>query len=68
MVGKIVNHNVKKFNRALEKGYFLFGGSTIVMLFKEGMIEIDEDILSNSEKGIETKVKALETIGRRSGK
>ena len=68
MVGKIVNHNVKKFNRALEKGYFLFGGSTIVMMFKEGMIEIDEDILSNSEKGIETKVKALETIGRRSEK
>lgn len=65
MVGKIVNHNLRKFKRGIEKGYFLFGGSTVVLMFKEGIVEIDSDIIGNSRNCIETKVKALETIGRR---
>ena len=65
MVGKIVNHDIKKFKRGDEKGYFLFGGSTVVLFFKENEIVIDEDILYNSEKGIETKVKLGEVIGKK---
>lgn len=65
MVGKIVNHNLKKFKRGMEKGYFLFGGSTVVLMIKEGIVEIDSDIIGNSRNSIETKVRALETIGRR---
>jgi phosphatidylserine decarboxylase len=65
MVGKIVNHNLKKFKRGIEKGYFLFGGSTVVLMIKEGIVEIDSDIIGNSRNSIETKVRALETIGRR---
>ena len=65
MVGKIVNHKKKSFKRGEEKGYFLFGGSTIVIMVKEGIIEIDEDILNNSKEGIETKVKQGEKIAKR---
>ena len=65
MVGKIVNHDIKKFNRGQEKGYFLFGGSTVVLVFKENVVEIDEDIILNSELGIETRVKLGEVIGRK---
>lgn len=65
MVGKIVNHDIKKFKRGDEKGYFLFGGSTVVLFFKENEIVIDEDILYNSDKGIETKVKLGEVIGKK---
>ena len=65
MVGKIVNHDIKTFVRGQEKGYFLFGGSTVVLLFKENIVDIDEDILKNSKIGIETKVKLGEVIGKR---
>lgn len=65
MVGKIVNHNKREFKRGEEKGYFLFGGSTVVLLFKENVVEIDDDIVDNSKKGLETKVKLGEIIGKR---
>ena len=65
LVGKIKNHDVKYFKRGEEKGYFLFGGSTVVLLFKKNTVKIDLDIVSNSSKDIETKVKLGETIGRR---
>ena len=65
MVGKIVNHDIKKFKRGDEKGYFLFGGSTVVLLLKKDVVEIDSDIVLNSKLGIETKVKLGEVIGRR---
>ena len=65
MVGKIVNHEVKEFKRGEEKGYFLFGGSTVILLFKENIVKIDDDIMINSKYGIETKVKLGEVIGKR---
>lgn len=63
MVGKIINHDIKKFVRGNEKGYFKFGGSTIVLLVND--IEIDEDILENSKNDLETVVKLGEKIGRK---
>lgn len=65
MVGKIVNHDIKQFKRGEEKGYFLFGGSTVILLFKENIVKIDDDILLNSKYGLETKVKLGEVIGKR---
>ena len=64
-VGKIVNRNIDVFKRGEEKGYFRFGGSTIVLLFEKDKIIIDEDILNNSNKYIETIVKMYEIDGRR---
>jgi len=50
-------------NKGEEKGYFKFGGSTVVLLFKKSKIHIDEDLLINTAKGYETSVKMGERIG-----
>ena len=64
-VGRIVNnHQVYTYKKGEEKGYFEFGGSTIVLLVKKNIINIDKDILENSEEGIETIVKYGEGIGK----
>ena len=65
-VGRIKNHHQKyKFKKGEEKGYFEFGGSTIVLLFKKNTIEIDNDIMNNSKDNIETNVKYGEKIGNK---
>lgn len=62
MVGKIVNHDISKCHKGEEKGYFKFGGSTVVVITQDN-IKIDADILKNSAKEIETKVNYGEKIG-----
>lgn len=63
-IGRIVNHHQKhKFKKGEEKGYFEFGGSTIVVLVKKSMVKVDKDIITNSEEDIETNVKYGEKIG-----
>lgn len=63
MVGKICNHPITKFQRGDEKGYFEFGGSTIVLLIKKDKVEIDEDIINHSQNHYETRVLMGEKIG-----
>lgn len=64
LVGKIVNHHgPASVCRGQEKGYFQFGGSTVVLLLKKDTAILDEDILENSQNGIETRVKFGEKIG-----
>ena len=64
LVGKIVNHHgPSSIRRGQEKGYFQFGGSTVVLLLKKDAALLDEDILENSRNGIETVVKFGERIG-----
>ena len=64
LVGKIVNlHEEAKVKRGQEKGYFQFGGSTVVLLTKANRVNVDKDILDNSKDGIETIVKYGEKIG-----
>ena len=65
MVGRIVNRHINMFKRGEEKGYFLFGGSTIVIIVKEGILTIDNDIIENSKNNIETKVKQGNRIAKR---
>lgn len=48
-----------------EKGYFKFGGSTVVLIFENSRISIDEDLLVNTSKGYETTIKMGERIGER---
>ena len=65
LVGRIVNHHGKAtVARGQEKGYFQFGGSTVVLLLEKGRVCIDEDILANSKDGAETVVWLGEAIGR----
>lgn len=54
----------QQVKRMQEKGYFDFGGSTVVLVFQPDAIEFDADLLEYSAKGIETLVKVGETIGR----
>lgn len=64
MVGRITNlHGAAQIKRGQEKGYFEFGGSTIILLFKENTVVPDEDILKNTADGFETIVKLGEKIG-----
>ncbi len=55
-VGKIVqSHPWKKpFSRGEEKGYFLFGGSTVILLGEKGLWKPSADMTSNTANGIET--------------
>ena len=67
LVGHIHNHRKRSFKKGDEKGYFSYGGSSIVEIIGKG-IEIDGDILKNSERGFETKIKIGERIGYGSNK
>ncbi|MDD7392454.1 MAG: phosphatidylserine decarboxylase [Fusobacterium gastrosuis] len=64
MVGSIVqtykeNSFVEKGD---EKGYFLFGGSTCILVFEKDKIQVDEDIIENTKNGIETRIYMGEKI------
>jgi len=64
MVGSIEKTYQGSFvNKGEEKGYFKFGGSSVVLLFEKGKIHIDEDLVINTAKGYETTVKMGERIG-----
>ncbi|KAL3676101.1 hypothetical protein R1sor_026049 [Riccia sorocarpa] len=65
MVGSItftknLGDTVKKGD---EYGYFSFGGSTCIVVFQEGAIELDEDLVANSERSLETLVMVGESLG-----
>lgn len=64
MVGGIVQtYKGNSVKKGEEKGYFKFGGSTLVLLFGRSKIYIDKDILINTANGYETAVKMGERIG-----
>ena len=46
-----------------EKGYFQFGGSTVILVFAAGDVAFDADLLRNSAEGLETRVLCSERIG-----
>jgi phosphatidylserine decarboxylase len=65
MVGSIKqtytsNSMVKKGD---EKGYFEFGGSTVILIFKTNTINFDHDLMINTINGYETQIKMGEQIG-----
>lgn len=53
----------KKIYKGSEKGYFKFGGSTILLFFEKDKIIIDKDITEQTNSGYETKVLMGEKIG-----
>jgi len=64
MVGSIVQtYTVNFVNKGEEKGYFKFGGSTVVLLFEKNKIRIDDDLLNNTLKAYETAIHEGERIG-----
>lgn len=64
LVGRIENQKAADIvKRGQEKGNFAFGGSTVIMITREGRAWPDQDILEHSRRGIETKVKLGEKVG-----
>ena len=47
-----------------EKGYFKFGGSTVVFVAPAGALRFDDDLVGNSREGLETRVRFGERIAR----
>lgn len=66
LVGRIVNHEEEgQAVRGKEKGFFEYGGSTIILLIKKDSAQIKTQIIENSVNGIETPVKMGEHIGNK---
>ena len=64
MVGKIVNHHQRgSVKRGDEKGYFKFGGSTIVLLFEKDKVALDKKLLARTKHQCETKVRQGDPLG-----
>ena len=68
MVGRITNYDdACEVRRGQEKGRFEFGGSTVILLFQKGAANPDASLISNTDKGYETRVKMGERIGESAG-
>ncbi|MFO7748909.1 MAG: phosphatidylserine decarboxylase [Desulfobacteraceae bacterium] len=64
MVGTIVQSYTPETNvkKGEEKGWFKFGGSTVVVLLEKGKARVDEDLIANTAKGYETTVQMGEQL------
>ncbi|KXG74988.1 Phosphatidylserine decarboxylase proenzyme [Thermotalea metallivorans] len=54
----------EKVEKGQEKGYFKFGGSTVILFLKPDTIAVDQDLLQNTREGFETKVNMGERLGK----
>ncbi|MBQ8639685.1 MAG: phosphatidylserine decarboxylase [Lachnospiraceae bacterium] len=68
MVGRIENHpGHKRVRRGEEKGYFAFGGSTILVMTQKDRVNVAKEILNHSAQGLETRVLLGEMVGTAAG-
>ena len=67
LVGKIVLRNRQSYTyrRGEEKGWFEYGGSTIIQIFRKDSVMPDTDIMNNSLNNIETLVKMGAKTGQK---
>lgn len=64
LVGKIKNlHGSQSVTRGEEKGMFLYGGSTVILLIEPNRVTLPEAFFENTENGLETPIKMGEVIG-----
>ena len=68
-VGKIVQtYKNNKFGRGDEKGYFLFGGSTVIVMGEKDAWVPSVDILENTKNELETYVKLGSVVATGQGR
>ncbi|CAK40325.1 uncharacterized protein An09g04710 [Aspergillus niger] len=69
MVGStvITRQAGEKVSRAEELGYFKFGGSTLLLLFEEGAVNFDSDLVDNSKGPLETLIRVGMSVGHSPG-
>ena len=69
LVGRIKNHDIKQIGpcvkQGTEKGYFEFGGSTIILLFQKNCITVEEGLFSEVNDEGEAPVRLGDVIGKR---
>lgn len=65
MVGKITNDVISKcrVSKGEEKGFFEFGGSTVILLVEKDKVRVCNDFLENTREGYETVVKQGDVLG-----
>ena len=62
-VGTIVQtYSGAEQKKGTEKGYFKFGGSTVIFIAPAGAVRFDDDLVANSAAGLETRVRCGERI------
>ncbi len=49
--------------KGAEKGYFAFGGSSLLLLFEPNTIKLDQDLIQATEEGYEMKANFGESLG-----
>jgi phosphatidylserine decarboxylase len=66
LVGRVENYKGAgvSFRRGEEKGRFLYGGSTVVLLLQKDRVKLDAELFENTENGLETPVKLGEVLGQ----
>ena len=65
LVGKIKNfHGNTYVCRGQEKGMFLYGGSTVIVLLREGSVKLSDELYTTTENNEEIPVKMGQEIGR----
>ena len=64
-VGSIIQNYTpnSKVTKGEEKGYFKFGGSTVILFLKKDVVKIHEDLLEQTQLGFETSILLGEEIG-----
>ncbi len=61
----VQTHSIGPCERGQEKGFFQFGGSTVVLLFEPGAIAFDSDLVADSETGLEVHIPTGAGVGSR---
>ncbi|GIW72031.1 MAG: phosphatidylserine decarboxylase proenzyme [Planctomycetota bacterium] len=65
LVGSIVQtYTPGPVERGAEKGYFRFGGSSIVLALEPGRLVLEDDLVQHSARGLETKLRMGTRLGR----
>jgi phosphatidylserine decarboxylase len=67
MPSKLATPN-QRVNKGDEQAFFGFGGSTLVMLSESGRVSYDDDLLQNSQAGLETYIRLGARIGIKSAR
>ena len=66
LVGKIHNHHgAGPIVRGEEKGMFLYGGSTVILLVEKNRVHLQEGLLEASARGEEVPVKMGQVLGKK---
>lgn len=66
LVGKIQNHRGRRcVMRGEEKGMFLYGGSTVIVLLQEGRADLPEEIFDATRNQAEIPVRMGQKIGQK---